>query len=120
MEHIFKPEKAFSEIARVLKPGGAHIFTVPLINKGEKSERWASRGDDGEPLFHHEPEYHRNPVNNDGSLVTMHWGYDITEHILLSSGLYSTIISIDNLNLGIRAEYNEVIVSRKIAATAVL
>ena len=26
MEHIFEPSKAFKEIARVLKPGGAHIF----------------------------------------------------------------------------------------------
>lgn len=113
MEHIFKPEKAFSEIARVLKPGGAHIFTVPLINKGEKSERWASRGDDGEPLFHHEPEYHGNPVDKDGSLVTIHWGYDIAGFIMQASGMYSTIFIIDNIELGIRAEYIEVIVSRK-------
>ena len=32
MEHVFQPNQAFSEIARTLKPGGAHIFTVPLIN----------------------------------------------------------------------------------------
>jgi SAM-dependent methyltransferase len=32
-EHIYNPAKAFSEIARTLKFGGAHIFTVPLINK---------------------------------------------------------------------------------------
>ena len=115
MEHIFKPDKAFSEIARVLKPGGAHVFTVPLINKNNRSERWASRSDDGELIFHHEAEYHGNPIDAKGSLVTMHWGYDIAEYIMLSSGLYSTIIVIDNLNLGIRAEYIEVIVSRKIA-----
>jgi SAM-dependent methyltransferase len=36
MEHIYNPEKAFSEINRVLAPGGAHIFTVPLINKSKK------------------------------------------------------------------------------------
>ena len=30
MKHIFNPEKAFSEISRTLKPGGAHIFTVPI------------------------------------------------------------------------------------------
>jgi len=120
MEHIFKPDKAFSEIARVLKPGGAHIFTVPLVNKSNKSERWASRSDDGELVFHHEPEYHGNPIDNDGSLVTMHWGYDITGFIMLSSGLYSTIFMIDNLNLGIRAEYIEVIVSKKITDFGIL
>lgn len=35
MEHIPDPDRAFQEIARVLKPGGAHIFTVPLVRKGE-------------------------------------------------------------------------------------
>lgn len=113
MEHIFEPDKAFREIARVLKPGGAHIFTAPLINKNNKSERWASRGNEGEPIFHHEPEYHGNPIDTEGSLVTMHWGYDIAEFIMLSSGMYSTIIMIDDVQLGIRAEYIEVIVSRK-------
>ena len=120
MEHIFDPEKAFKEIARVLKPGGAYIFTVPLVNKSNKSERWASRSDDGELIFHHEPEYHGNPIDTEGSLVTMHWGYDIAEFIMLSSRLYSTIIMIDNLNLGIRAEYIEVIISRKITDLGIL
>ena len=113
MEHIFNPAKAFSEIARVLKPGGAHIFTTPLINKHNPSERWASRGTGNEIIYQHTPEYHGNPVDNSGSLVTMHWGYDITEDILAASGLHSTIIMMDNPDLGIRAEYIEVIVSRK-------
>jgi len=28
-EHVLRPAKAFAEIARTLKPGGAHIYTVP-------------------------------------------------------------------------------------------
>lgn len=47
MEHIFNPEKAFKEIARVLKPRGAHIFTTPLVNKTRISERWASHRKQG-------------------------------------------------------------------------
>lgn len=78
LEHIFDPEKAFKEIARVLKSGGAHIFTVPVINKGKKSEVWASRSESGEVIYHHEPECHGNPVDPNGSLVTMHWRYDIS------------------------------------------
>jgi SAM-dependent methyltransferase len=67
MEHIFDLEKAFKEIARVLKPGGAHIFTAPLINKGKKSEVWASREENGDVIYHHEPEWHGNPVDAKGS-----------------------------------------------------
>jgi SAM-dependent methyltransferase len=119
MEHIFNPSKAFKEIARVLKPGGAHAFTVPLVNKDKKSECWASIGEQNKVVYHHEPEYHGNPIDEKGSLVTMHWGYDITEYIMAVSGMHSTIVMIDNIELGIRAEYIEVIVSKKSAGTAV-
>ena len=38
MEHVFNPEKAFSEIARVLKPKGMYIFTVPYSRDNEQTE----------------------------------------------------------------------------------
>ena len=47
LEHVFDPVAAFQEIARVLKPGGAHIFTVPLVRKTGPSERRAAKTDDG-------------------------------------------------------------------------
>jgi len=113
MEHIFNPEKAFKEISRVLKPGGAHIFTVPLVNKEKASECWASMNNNDQIINHHKPEYHGNPIDKKGSLVTMHWGYDIAEFIMLAAGTPTTVVMIDNLELGIRAEYIEVLVSRK-------
>ena len=113
MEHILEPAKAYSEIARVLKPGGAHVFTVPIINKNNKSECWASRDENGEIIHHHEPEYHGNPIDNKGSLVTIHWGYDVAEFIQCHAATPTTIVMIDDINMGIRAEYIEVLVSRK-------
>jgi SAM-dependent methyltransferase len=113
MEHIFAPAKAFSEIARILKPGGAHIFSVPLVNKERPSEVWAQRDEKGGISYLHEPEYHGNPISKEGSLVTMNWGYDISDFIFKHSGLCTTINHIDDLSLGIRAEYIEILVSRK-------
>lgn len=113
MEHVFDPERAFKEIARVLKPGGAHIFTVPIINKEHASECWASRDGEGVVIYHHEPEYHGNPIDAKGSLVTMHWGYDIASYIEKMADMPSTILTIDNIAEGIRAEYIDVVVSRK-------
>ena len=31
LEHVLRPDRAFTEIARVLRPGGAHVFTVPML-----------------------------------------------------------------------------------------
>jgi len=113
MEHIFNPEKAFSEIARTLKPGGAHIFTVPIVNKEKPSRVRATLKANGEINYLEAAQYHGNPVSPEGSLVTRDWGYDICDFILKHSGLYTTLVYIDDLSLGIRAEYIEILISRK-------
>ena len=114
MEHIFNPDKAFSEIARTLKPGGAHIFTVPIVRKEQPSSIRATLEFNGEINYLQEAQYHGNPVNPKGSLVTRDWGYDICDFIVKHSGLYTTIVYIDDISLGIRAEYIEVLISKKI------
>lgn len=113
MEHIYDPEKAFKEIARTLKNGGAHIFTVPIINRHQPTEKWAVKGSDNSPIFLRTEEYHGNPVDPKGSPVTMHWGFDIVDFIRSSSGLETKVEYIDDLNFGVRAELIEVLVSRK-------
>jgi SAM-dependent methyltransferase len=113
MEHVYDPAKAFKEIARTIKKGGNYIFTTPLVNKFRPSEIWARKGENGKPIFLKEPEYHGNPVDPEGSPVTMHWGYDIIDFIKSASDMDAVIEYMDDLNYGIRAEFNEVIVCRK-------
>jgi glycosyltransferase involved in cell wall biosynthesis/ubiquinone/menaquinone biosynthesis C-methylase UbiE len=113
IEHVFHPSKVFSEIARTLKRGGAHIFTVPIVNKHKPSKLRARLGDDGR-IFHLEPPvYHSNPISVEGSLVTVDWGFDICQHIFESSGLFTHLVYIDDLSKGIRAEYIEVLITVK-------
>jgi SAM-dependent methyltransferase len=114
MEHIFNPEMAFKEIERVLKQGGAHIFTVPLVNKAKKSQRRAARDENGEVKYLFEPEYHGNPADPKGALVTMYWGYDIASYITKKTNMLTIIVMMDNIDLGIRAEYIDVLISWKI------
>lgn len=113
MEHVFDPAAAFREIARALKPGGMHILTVPLVNKCKPSSRRAARVADGTIQHITEPAYHGNPIDNKGSLVTMDWGYDIVEFIRNESGLSAHMVTIDEIERGIRAEYIEVLACLK-------
>ena len=111
LEHVFRPRRVFSEVARVLKPGGAHIFTVPIVRKAKRTRRRAEIQADGTITHLHEAEFHGNPVDPNGSLVTMDWGYDIASFIQESAGTPTLMVQIDDIDAGIRAEYIEVLVS---------
>jgi SAM-dependent methyltransferase len=114
MEHILSPAEAFREIFRVLRPGGSYIFSVPLVNKDKKSFCRASKNNEEIIVLHDEPTYHGNPIDGKGSLVTMDWGYDITQFILDSAPFRSvTTIEIDDLWLGIRAQFIDILVCSK-------
>jgi hypothetical protein len=73
----------------------------------------ASRDAQGQITHHLPAEYHGNPVAEEGSLVVMRWGYDIVDAISAWTGMATTIFHADNIQLGIRAEYTEVLVCRK-------
>ena len=118
LEHVFHPSRAFREIARTLKPGGMHIFTVPLVNKGKPSKLRA-RIENSEIIYLTPEQYHGNPVGDGRALVTVDWGFDICRHIFESSGLFTHLVHIDDLSKGIRAEYIEVLVTVKPQAQAV-
>lgn len=113
MEHVFSPSKVWGEVARTLRPGGAHIFTTPLVRKTDASVLRARLSESGEIIYLFPPVYHGNPINEKGSLVTVDWGFDICKHIFDSSGLFTHVVYIDDLGRGIRAEYIEVLVTFK-------
>lgn len=113
LEHVLHPSKVFSEIARTLKPGGAHIFTVPIVNKSRPSKLRARLSDEGQIINLEPPVYHGNPINDEGSLVTIDWGFDICRHIFEACGLFTHLVFIDDLSKGIRAEYIEVLITAK-------
>lgn len=116
MEHINDPMKAFSEIARVLKPGGVHIFTTPIYHFQKTRARIAI---ENEKVVNILPAvYHGDPINEEGCLVTYDWGYDIAEFIENASRMKSEIIEFKkskyNYRRGLDADFLEVIVSYKV------
>ena len=111
LEHVIHPAKAFSEIERTLKPGGIHIFTIP-INFLKKTEiRVVDIGDRLEYLK--EPIYHKNPVDSNGALVITDWGNDIADVIQSCSNMTTEIFSFKDLYHGVDGQYLEVLVSKK-------
>ena len=112
-EHIFNPDRAIKEIARILKIGGAYIMTVPIVMKATESRRRASIDSTGNIIYTLEAQYHGNPLDKRGSLVTIDWGYNILDYLSYYSSLRCNMVYIDDLSRGIRAEYIEVIVCRK-------
>jgi SAM-dependent methyltransferase len=111
IEHVFSPDKAFCEIARTLRPGGAHIFTTPLVNKRNPSKIRAKVNSEGNIINIEPAIYHGNPISEQGSLVTVDWGFDICEQIFDACGLFTYIVYIDDITMGIRAEYIEVMIT---------
>lgn len=116
-EHLFDPAQALREIGRTLRPGGAHIFTVPIVNGSKPSVRRA-RLTNGTVEHLAEPQYHGNPMSAEGSLVVIDWGYDMVPYLALHSGLPIVVVEIDDISRGIRAVYIDVLVAQKPGAMA--
>lgn len=111
MEHVLNPDRAFAEIARTLKPGGAHVFTVPLYARPETKVR-AVATETGIGYLDSK-EFHGNPVDAAGSLVVREWGLDLTDYIYRSSGMSTATYRTVDRKYGIDGEFLEVFVSRK-------
>jgi SAM-dependent methyltransferase len=111
MEHIFDIENVFREIARILKVGGSHIFTTPLVNKHKPTVQRASLTN-GKIVHILPPHYHGNPIDKNGSLVTYDLGYDTAK--FTPENCFFTIYVVENKELGLeKTEYNEVCVMTK-------
>ncbi len=80
-EHIRKPFTAFGEVYRVLKPGGRHIFTVPMTWPLPEETQYRVNVDGVQDIHIKEPVYHGSPVDKNGSLVYMDFGMDILRQL---------------------------------------
>lgn len=114
-EHVFNPGSMFKDIYRTLKPGGMFISTFPIRKyQVEAAKQLASlKGDGSIEHIKSPPEYHGNPIDGKGALVTWDYGYDIHGLIAWWTPFAVEISRFDDRYLGILGEYTEVIVCRK-------
>lgn len=111
LEHVLHPDRALAEIARTLKPGGVHVFTIPWYPELPRS-RARAREVDGRVEHLLEPDYHGKDGAKD-YLVTWDWGPDLADLIYGWCGMTTTIYLHRDRNLGLDGALLETFVSRK-------
>jgi SAM-dependent methyltransferase len=74
-EHVRKPYKAFSEVHRVLKKGGMHIFSIPF-SRGRAVTVYPVDTSGPEDVFIEPPRYHGSQSTGQ-SLVYTDFGLDM-------------------------------------------
>jgi SAM-dependent methyltransferase len=123
-EHIWDPAKCLNEIYRVLKPNGMYLMVLPIDRGNNKTEQPVLKIDDkiinnktecGKAKgFDDSPEFHGNPIDNSGSIVTYYWGYDIKNFIEENSNFNCDIyFKHDIEQFGIMGVMNEAIICKK-------
>lgn len=93
-EHVANDHKGFTEVLRILKPGGVFCFTVPLNLDLEKTTERAYLDENKQIVHLLEPEYHGDYMKN-GILAFRNYGIDILDK-LKEAGFSSAKIFIVN------------------------
>lgn len=112
LEHVFAPDRALTEISRVLRPGGMHIFTTPK-HKDLLESRQRARLENGQVIHLMEAVYHGNPISAEGVLVTWDYGADFIELAERWSGYQTSAYLLHDRRLGIDGEFMDVFVMVK-------
>jgi hypothetical protein len=81
-EHIPDYHAAFAECVRVLSKQGMLVFTIPFFPSLSATQVRATVLNGGSIQHHLPPEFHGNPVSNQGSLCFQNFGWDILPSLI--------------------------------------
>lgn len=88
LEHVPDAAAAFRESARVLRPGGAHIFTVPpRLHTTRRAVL-----EHGQVTYIQPPEYHLDPLDPLGVLAYWDYGPDLPQ-VFATPGLSFRVVA---------------------------
>lgn len=107
MEHVRRPWQGFSEVHRVLKPGGFYVFTVPYRSNRLTQSR-VDTGD-GKDIFLLRKIYHQDPYRQQDSLVYTDFGSDLPD-LLRPLGFETKVVSVLKMQCDIHDDLRPVTV----------
>ena len=81
LEHVPDYRQALAEFARVLRPGGRLLLTVPFMDQSADTTVRARLRDDGSIEHLEEPEYHGDPLDPKGVLAFYNFGWDLLDEV---------------------------------------
>jgi SAM-dependent methyltransferase len=113
MEHVNHPDRVCQEVFRTLSNEGAYLFAVPTIPVLPKTRRRALYSDNGVEHLINPPQFHANPVDPEGSLVTWDYGYDFPDLIRLWANFDVTVYRFSDAYHGILGPMTEVYMCHK-------
>ncbi|CDD66510.1 putative uncharacterized protein [Firmicutes bacterium CAG:882] len=72
LEHVVDINAAFEEMKRVLKPGGKHIFSIPMY---DGMTRQRASIEDGRIKYILPEHYHCDPAKDGNGFILVFWDY---------------------------------------------
>lgn len=81
LEHVPNYKAALFEFSRCLTDGGTLLISAPFLPKSEESLRRASVNKKGDVTHHLPPEYHGDPLQENGILCFWHFGWDLLDDL---------------------------------------
>ena len=112
-EHVFDPRVAIQEIYRTLKPGGIALLTFPINKAQVDALTFRASLEAGVITFLKPAEYHGNPIDELGSLVTVDYGYEIHQRFSEWSNFNIEIVRFNRPDIGVLGEFTEVVICQK-------
>jgi SAM-dependent methyltransferase len=109
---VYRPDLALREAARVLRPGGAFVFTLPRDTALAETRQRVRRGPDGRPEYLAEPVRFGAP-DDDKYLLKWDFGLDFEALAGRLSGCPVSSVLVRDRNLGLDGEFLEVFIMRK-------